>query len=62
MAWTAQAGLGPRAFTLCLKVFVVLMFYSHDRRGIICNAMPKIYLPPELLNYSNELIMHFCPG
>ncbi|XP_071790365.1 uncharacterized protein [Asterias amurensis] len=59
MAWTAQTGLGPRTVVLSLKVFIVLMFYTHERRGI-CTAQPGSVLPEALQENRHQMIEYFC--
>ncbi|XP_071790948.1 uncharacterized protein [Asterias amurensis] len=59
MVWTAQTGLGPRTVTLSLKVFIVLMFYTHERLGL-CTAYRVITLPEALKLNRDQMIEHFC--
>ncbi|XP_071790947.1 uncharacterized protein [Asterias amurensis] len=57
MARTAQKGLGPRTVALSLKVFIVVMFLSHERR--LCTAQP-LSLPKPLMDNLQEMREHFC--
>ncbi|XP_071790955.1 uncharacterized protein [Asterias amurensis] len=58
MAWTAQTGLGPRTVILSLKVFIVLIFYAHERNGI-CTAQ-RIGLPKPLMDNIQQMRNYFC--
>ena len=58
MVWTAQTGFGPRTFALSLKVFIVVLFFAHERLGS-CTAY-RVALPEALKLNRDQMIEHFC--